>query len=335
MLCTGLAVVLATASLVVPGPAGAVADPVSPRAAGLAVTGFAYGGLPRSALRRDAHALTTVTVDGVALLADGSGVVAPGADALRLGRDARAEGLRTELLVHNFSDGLGDFDPRRAHLLLSNPEAIDAVSTRLADLAVSGGWGGVNVDLELVRAGDAAGLVALCEAVRAALPEGRTVTIDISASGSLRGYRERGYDLAGLAAVVDRIELMAYDQHGPSWSGPGPVGGLAWQRRAVLTMRRIVPADRIDLGVAGYGYAWRRGGGGWTVTPAAARRRSHRAGVRPVWHARAGEWSALLPGGTVLWWSDARSYRQRVRLARSLGVHGLALWRLGSADPLP
>ncbi len=97
---------------------------------------------------------------------------------------------------------------------------------------------------------------------------------------------------------------------------------------------RKVPAGQVDLGVAGYGYSWPRRGTGTSLQVNGARKRARKAGVRPVWHPRAGEWSARLPGGTVLWWSDARSYRQRARLAREHGVHGLALWRLGSADAL-
>ena len=36
-----------------------------------------------------------------------------------------------------------------------------------------------------------------------------------------------------------------------------------------------------------------------------------------------------------MWWSDGRSYVLRLALATELGLHGVALWRLGSADPLP
>ena len=70
---------------------------------------------------------------------------------------------------------------------------------------------------------------------------------------------------------------------------------------------------------------------GHTVTPAQARRL---ADDQARWHADAGEWSARLGDGTRLWWSDARSYRVRRHLVAELGLHGLAVWRLGSADPL-
>ncbi|MFB9311923.1 glycosyl hydrolase family 18 protein [Nocardioides plantarum] len=342
MLRTPIALALVTTTLVTALVAGgpvhdpALAAPAATTRAALPLTGFAYGGLPRATLRRDAPALRTVTVDGVALAADGRAVAEPDEAMVGLGRSARAKGLHTELLVHNFSGRLDDFDPRRAHRLLADPQAIARVSAQLAGLVDAGGWDGVNVDLELVPEDDAPGLVALCEALQDALPADRTVTIDISAAASPRAYRRHGYDLTGIAAAVDRIELMAYDEHGPGWSEPGAIGGLRWQREAAVAMRRVVPADKIDLGTAAYGYAWRDGhqGRGSTLSPALARATARRAGVRPVWHAGVAEWSARLPSGTVVWWADARSLRHRAALARDLGLHGLALWRLGPADPL-
>lgn len=165
------------------------------------------------------------------------------------------------------------------------------------------------------------------------MPAERTVSVDVSAATSLRGYRERGYRLAGLARAADVIDLMTYDLHGP-WSGPGPVGALRWQRRAATAALQVVPADRLQLGVAGYGYTWPRRGTGRSVTVAQARRLVARDGATPRWRAGVGEWTARLGDGTELWWSDGRSYERRVALARALGLRGLAVWRLGSADPL-
>ena len=45
------------------------------------------------------------------------------------------------------------------------------------------------------------------------------------------------------------------------------------------------------------------------------------------------EWSAHTAKGTV-WWSDHRSDNRRVALAEDLGLHGVAVWQLASADPL-
>lgn len=301
---------------------------------GLAVTGWALDSATPGLVRRNAEGMSTLSVAGVSINALGTDVSRPNAGARRLARTAHDQELTAELLVGNYSNRLGDFDPLAAHRLLSSQERIAAVADRLASYVATGGWDGVNVDLERVRRADAAGLVALVRATQDAMPAEKTVTIDVSASTSLAGYRDGGYDLAGLAASADAIKLMTYDQHGPAWSGPGPVGALPWQRRALATILRVVPAEQVDLGVAGYGYSWPRRGVGRTMTVAQARRLVERDHVRARWHAKAGEWTARLDDGTRLWWSDRRSYGQRVAVAEAHGLHGLAVWRLGSADTL-
>ena len=322
-------------ALLAPAAPAAVAGPAA--ADELVVTGFVLGSSHVRVLEESAGALGQVDVVGTILRPDGRRVSTPGADARRLlGRSHRL-GLRAELLLSNYSNRLEDFDPRAAHRLLSRRDRLDRVVARLASLVARQGWDGVNVDLERVRAADAAGLVALVEGLQAAMPAAKTVSIDVSASTTRAGYRRRGYRLAALGRAADVVALMTYDYSGPAWSRPGPIGPLGWQRRAVRTALLEVPRERLDLGVAGYGYTWPRpstGRTGRSIAPRAARRLVRRDGANAVWRTAYGEWTARLSDGTTLWWSDARSYRRRVRLARDLGLHGLAVWRLGSADPL-
>lgn len=299
-----------------------------------AVTGYALGGLGSAVLRRDAPHLTTVTVAGVAIDAAGRRVAAPSADVTRLLAKAQAAGLRAELLLSNYSDRLGDFDTRAVDRLLTHPSRIEGVASQLAEHAVSLGVDGVNVDLEALRPCDATGLVDLLARLREALPQGTAISIDVSARSSRSAYAEAGYDLAGIAAIVDVVQLMTYDQHGPTWSGPGPIGALAWQRRCLEAALDGVPAERLDLGVAGYGYSWPRRGTGRSLSVARARALAEASDRGARWHDDTAEWSARLDDGTRLWWSDARSYEVRRTLAAQFGLHGLAIWRLGSADPL-
>ncbi|GEP37300.1 hypothetical protein NPS01_09630 [Nocardioides psychrotolerans] len=239
---------------------------------GLSVTGFALGSATDRLVAENARGLTTVSVAGVSITADGAWVARPTADVRRLAGTARREGLRSELLLSNYSNRQGGFDARAAHLLLSNPAHIDRVATRMAGFVRAQGWSGVNVDLELVRRQDADELVRLVRALQSAMPEARTVSIDVSASTSLTAFRGRGYKLGALGRAADTVVLMTYDLHGPSWSGPGPIGPTDWQRRAVTAALEAVPASRLDLGVAGYGYTWpscptARSSGGPTGAP--------------------------------------------------------------------
>jgi spore germination protein YaaH len=232
----------------------------------------------------------------------------------------------------NWSERLGRFDARALGRLLHTPANRRRVAEQMARTVRAGGWDGVTVDFEALKPSYARGLASFLAALRAELPTGSAIDIDVSATTR---YRSRGYELRRIGRSVDRVVLMAYDEHGPSWSEPGPVGSLPWQRRCLKAALRLVPASQVDLGVAGYGYAWRRHGGGRSVYPREARRLVAEDGAAARWHPHAGEWSAALSTGTRLWWSDTRSWRQRVRLARHRGIHGLALWRLGAADPLP
>ena len=244
------------------------------------------------------------------------------------------QGIRAEFLVGNYSDRLSDFDPAAARAMLDSPAHIRHITAILAGAVVSQGWSGITVDFEALSAGDRTGLVAFVTMLKKYLPRDRTVSVDIAAFASRQQYAAAGYDLRRLGKRADLIVLMAYDEHGPSWSGAGPIGGLPWQEAVLGPVLRVVPPGRTDLGVAGYGYTWPWRGSGVQVSDSRARRmvRADRSQAR--WDAAQGEWTATLRDGTVVWWSDARSWALRVSLARSRGLHGLALWSLGLSDPL-
>ncbi len=303
------------------------------RPEGLEVTGWIIQGSPNWLVSRNADGLSTLSVAGVSINAAGDRVQKPNEDAQRLLAAAHRNGLQGELLLSNYSNRLESFDRAALHRLLADPDHIAAVARRLAGAVVEQGWDSVNVDLEGVRRSDGDGLVALVQALQDRMPEEKAVSIDISAATSVRAYRDRGYRLAGLAEAADVIAVMTYDMHGP-WSRPGPIGPLTWQRDALDALLSVVPADQVLLGVAGYGYVWPADGKGRSLTLRQARVMVDRHHATARWRAKYAEWHARLSDGTVLWWSDGRSYAARVDLAREYGVRGLAVWRLGSADTL-
>jgi spore germination protein len=227
--------------------------------------------------------------------------------------------------VSNYSDALGDFDEELAHRMLTSAQHRAAVVSDLARAARR--FDGVQIDLESLAARDLDGLVAITREMRAALPTA-SLSMAFMASTDARGYRTRGYDLTALAPSLDRMVLMAYDQHGP-WSSAGPIGSLPWVRRQLAYFTRVVPDRKVDLGVAAYGYQW--GGGTDTLTVPRARTT---AGTRARWSARHGEWTAKLANGRRLWWSDKRSLVAREKLAREAGIHGVAIWQIGSSGRL-
>jgi len=302
---------------------------------GLASTGYVLGGTPDRIVERDAHGLATLGIDGVGITPDGRDVALPDGQLRHLVRTAHENGLRAELLVHNVSEVTGDFDPKAAAALLRHPRRIRSVAAQLASFVAADGFDGIHIDLESMSKEDGPGLVRFAEELQARMAPEKTVGIAMMASTDRREYKQRGYLLGPLDQTIDTVALMTYDLHGPGWSGPGPIGALSWQREALGTLFQVVPPTKVDVGVAGYGYSWPTHGTGRSLTVRQARKLVARDGATAKWRARPGEWTAKLSDGTVLWWSDGDSYALRQQLAVDLGAHGLALWRLGSADPLP
>jgi spore germination protein len=289
------------------------------------------GGAAASRVSAAAPHVATIGIDGVTIAEDGRRLNAPPEGIAALARTASGRGAAAELLVSNYSSAIGDFSPRIGTALLGSAANRERVAGDVARLAARTGMDGVQIDLESLRARDRPGLVAFAASVRSAVHEQlgseASVSMAVMASTDAAGFHDTGYDLRRLTEHVDRVVLMTYDQHGP-WSGAGTVGALPWATKVVRAAERQgVRSSTIDLGIAGYGYVWGGDSADAQVTPAAAEKA---AGERARWSDRDGEWSARLDDGRVLHWSDARSFRARTALARQLGLHGVAMWSLGT-----
>ena len=315
-------------------------------AAPFAVTGYASTGATTDAqLAASRKAMTIVGVDGVTLTSDGAGVSPVGSANLALLREAHHIHKKAELLFSNYSNAIGDFDANLVARMLKSPAARSAVVGTLAADVRSQGWDGITIDLESLNnfgssghtRDDNAGLVAFAKELRAALGK---KSISICLSATTGSYKDLGYDLAALGHSVDHVVLMAYDQHGPSWSSAGPIGGYPWAKSSLNGLTRALPASKIQLGIGEYGYSWPAGSangtprGGGPYTDAQARALVKKDHVSGRWDATQQEWHATLKNGTSLWWSDARSYRARLALAHALNLGGVAVWSLGQGDPL-
>ena len=320
-------VVLASSSLVLPTTARAESPTKVP------VVAFFQAWQSAALITQSASSIAIVGVDGTSISATGGSVAAPDSDARHALSVAHDNGLTAEILLNNWDDSLGDFNTAAAHKLLSSPTKINNVAAKLAGYVQSQGWDGVSMDLEALRSSDAPGLVSLLHTLRSDLAAGKVISICISSRGSVAGYRDAGYDLAGIAANVDRVMDMAYDQHGPWENTPGPVGAFPWQKTGLAALEQKVPARQIDLGQAGYGYIW-RASGAKAVSDAKARAIVAKDGATAHFDTKTGEWVAHLSDGSTMWWADARSFAMRLAYARNAGIHGVAVWDLGQSDPI-
>ncbi|TPW76917.1 glycosyl hydrolase family 18 protein [Schumannella sp. 10F1B-5-1] len=284
---------------------------------------------------KSADGIQLLGIQGVHLQEGGAGVDKPNEAVLAQRDRAKKLGIPAQLLVINARPGEG-FSRGLAEQMLTSAANRKKVAEQLADDVDEYRWdGGIMLDIESIDGDLADDYAEFAEELREAVGPDVRLDAAIATASSKAGYRDRGFDVERLAKSLDHLTLMAYDLHGP-WApdDPGPVGDLVWQRKVLNALLKHVDPQQVQLGVAGYGYRWGGPVGAKAVSTTQARRFVEEAGAVATFDEKIGEWTATLPDGTVMWWSDARSLALRVKLAQQRDLHGVAVWSLAVSDPI-
>lgn len=311
------------------GAAPGVPDPAGP----YVLAYYARSGAgDRRALDSLAQGAGTVTmVAEVGFAVDGSGRVVGQPDP-RLAAYARQAGIPVVAVIQN--DLGSGFDRDLVHRLLTTPELSARAVEEIAALVERHGYAGINLDFENVPARDRHALTAFAEqAARALHARGRLFTVAVparTADDPADGW-SGAFDYPALGRIADYVVVMTYDEH---WAGgePGPVASLPWVTRAAAHAAAEIPADRLLLGIAAYGYAWPAGGSGWAFTARQAPALAGRYGTSVRWDdAHQVPYFAYRSAGVdhIAYFENSHSLRPKLALARSLQLAGTALWRLG------
>jgi spore germination protein YaaH len=242
------------------------------------------------------------------------------------------------------------FDRPTAHALLHNAQAQERAAKALAELAERDQYVGWQLDFEGIAPEDKLAYTRFVARVAARLHhDHRLLSVavvprfsDTFPNTSPQGFRtgEWGgaFDFRGLGRAADFLVLMAYDQHTPS-TPPGPVAGYDWVTAALDYATRRVPSSKLLLGIPFYGREWVETSGGATAHSLAYKDLKHYledpASQRYWDDLFRTAWFQIREGGTLhtAWFDDARSLREKQKLAQLYHLGGYAAWRLGVEDP--
>ncbi|HEY8498489.1 MAG TPA: glycosyl hydrolase family 18 protein [Limnochordales bacterium] len=249
---------------------------------------------------------------------------------------ARERNIQVQAVIHNY---WGQFDRGVASAVLTDPQVQARAVDQIARLVTEGGYGGVQIDLENVDPAQRQQLTQflqrLAERIR---PTGATLSIAVPAKtwdDPNNGW-SGAFDYRAIAAVVDQVVVMTYDEHWVT-SAAGPIASLPWVQDVVRYAIQTVPADKLLVGIAGYGYDWPSAGGMATMLKAPdAVALAQRKGVPILWDAGAQVpyFSYTENGVTrVVYFENAESARRKLELIAQNRLGGMALWRLGFEDP--
>ena len=240
------------------------------------------------------------------------------------------QGIEKLILVTDFGDPQNSRQEGSSAMLASATLRARAVAN-IAELVRQTAADGVDIDFEKMDTASRHNFSAFMRELKAALPDS-LVTVSVKPCKSERETWLNMFDYQALGQAADRVHVMFYDEH-YGGSEPGPVASPAWIRAGLDYMLTLIPKEKLQVMLGGYGRAW--GGvyrGSSVHIPRALEiieecgaelRRDEASGV-PYLLYKDKDGNPL-----QLWFEDAQSLGQKAALAREYGVGGLGLWRMG------
>lgn len=268
---------------------------------------------------------------------------------------AQAENNGVKLHLNVFMEG----EDLKA-LLSSADGRAQAVEQILGELTVSyktvgrNPYSGVTIDFEGLRSADAAAFTAfltdLAQQVRAL---DKSLYVCVSPALTTGSYYD-GYELGKIAALADKVILMAYDYEDRSMAAgasaltaapTSPMDQVYWSLRTAVDQVTAAgqSADKLVLGISCKNVAWKVSSTtDLTLTAAApfyisndtlAQRLGQAGTVRGrsnTFRCPYAVYTTEDGSACFVWYDDAESVRSRIDAAKLLGITGVSVWRLGT-----
>ncbi|NLI13873.1 glycosyl hydrolase family 18 protein [Pelotomaculum propionicicum] len=251
-------------------------------------------------------------------------------DGVKLAADRNAKSL---LLVHN----VGEYNSRDViHKVLSVEKNRRNLERNIVSLVKGNGFKGVNIDFEGVPARDRSNYNKfLSELSQMLKPGGYLLTVSIPAKTTDNPSNEwyGAYDYRTIGKTADLVAVMTYEEH---WSGgsPGPIASLPWVQRVLDYTVRNIPKEKVLMGIPAYGYDWSAVGNKSV--------RWYKTGelISKYGPAKWNDWASSpyliyyddKGKKHEVWFENKYSLGIKLNLAKSYGIGGIAIWRLGFED---
>jgi spore germination protein YaaH len=196
----------------------------------------------------------------------------------------------------------------------------------IADMVKANHFQGVDIDFEPPHTYRVNELTAFMIDLHDFMPRGSDITLAIVP------HSGGAYDYGKLAPEINQFVLMSYDEHDDG-SPPGPVAAIGWVQNLVARLKRVVPSQKILLGIPAYGYLWRAGSTAAVTVPYNA--------VTPLMN-RYAQWDSAdqetyavfdtASGPMVAWWESLQGMNEKIQVAKRDHLAGIAIWHLGYAN---
>ncbi len=247
----------------------------------------------------------------------------PAAEVAAIMRSAK---LKKVKLFAMASNATVDFDPERMTRVFASAELQKKHIAQLVRIAVSDHFDGIDLDYESMKAVDRDRFTAFVRQCAAACHgAGLKLSIAVHPKTSEPGNWDgpQSQDWKAIGQAVDVFRIMCYDNH---WStgDPGPIAPDTWVKQVLEFAKTVVPKEKIETGIAGYGYDWAK-------KPADSL-------TFPDFKARFPKFATNDDSSGEIraekgWFGGADSAARKLAITKELGLRGTALWYIGSEQP--
>ncbi|MBP2000193.1 spore germination protein YaaH [Paenibacillus shirakamiensis] len=250
---------------------------------------------------------------------------------------ANKKKIQTYAAVSNWQGH--DFSPELAHQIISVPKVKKATIANLLQVVKSNGFKGINIDFESVAARDRKAFSSFTADVATAMKaRGYLTMISVPAkfTDDPSNDWDGAFDFKALGKCADYIQVMTYDQHGP-WGEPGPVAGKDWVGEALQYAVSAIPASKVIMGIASYGYDWNVSKhSGTTVGLKDIPTLVKATHAVPLWDkvSFSMHFDYQDPEGSdhVVWYENAASIQEKTHDTLTYHIAGVSIWSMGTED---
>ncbi|MEP9359701.1 glycosyltransferase [Sphingomonas sp. KR3-1] len=239
-----------------------------------------------------------------------------------------ASATRRPKVLPMVQNATGDnWDSAGAAALLHNPAARAAFLDNLQRTLVARKADGAVFDFEELPTASQRDYLALLREAHAKFGAKLSIAVTVPA-------QDDDWNMKAYAAVTDRVILMDYDEHAPV-TAAGPIASQAWFVQQMNAALKQVPADKLIVGIANYGYNWTATGTASPLSIEEAWLIAHDSDAPVTFDRTSGNQTFAYEENGVnhtVWMADATTAWNQLRAANIKGVGGVALWRLGAED---
>lgn len=242
--------------------------------------------------------------------------------------DGHAKAPRLMLMVQNIDDD-GQWDGANSARMMANPSARRSFLDDVEAALIAEKAEGLMFDIEdLPSTAHDDYLTLLAEARTRFAARHLRFAMAVPAD-------DPAWNLGRYARLVDRVVLMAYDEHWPGGEA-GPIASQPWFARMVADAVRAMGRKKLIVGLGNYAYDWTPGSRAKALSIDEAWKKAAAAGALPQFDPETGNSRFAYTQDGVrhqVWTLDALASWNQIAAARRAGAAGIALWRLGSEDP--